>query len=89
MIQSLFMTEEITEEDIEKLKEHDVLDMTLRQLGTKMPDLKSTLIDERDQYLAHSIRHADGDKVVAVVGAAHVQGILANWTNPSSGNSLN
>lgn len=76
MILSLFMTEEITEEDIEKLKEHDVLDMTLRQLGTKMPDLKSTLIDERDQYLAHSIRHADGDKVVAVVGAGHIPGIV-------------
>jgi len=76
MFLSLFMTEEITEEDIEKLKEHDVLDMTLRQLGKKMPDLKNTLIDERDQYLAHSISHAAGDKVVAVVGAGHIPGIV-------------
>jgi len=76
MFLSLFMAEEITEEDIEKLKEHDVLDMTLRQLGKKMPDLKNTLIDERDQYLAHSISHAAGDKVVAVVGAGHIPGIV-------------
>jgi len=76
MFLSLFMAEEITEEDIEKLKEHDVLDMTLRQLGKKMPDLKNTLIDERDQYLAHSISHAAGNKVVAVVGAGHIPGIV-------------
>lgn len=76
MFLSLFMTEDISEEDIEKLKEHDVLDMTLRQLGEKMPDLKKTLIDERDQYLAHSIRRAEGAKVVAVVGAGHIPGIL-------------
>jgi len=76
MFLSLFMTDDIGEEDIEKLKEHDVLDMTLRQFGEKMPDLKKTLIDERDQYLASSIRSAAGDKVVAVVGAGHIPGIV-------------
>jgi len=76
MFLSLFMTEDIDEQDIEKLKEHDVLDMTLRQFGEKMPDLKTTLIDERDQYLAASIRSACGDKVVAVVGAGHIPGIV-------------
>ncbi|OPY85244.1 MAG: TraB family protein [Syntrophus sp. PtaU1.Bin208] len=76
MFLSLFMAEDINEEDIEKLKEHDVLDMTLRQFGEKMPDLKETLIDERDQYLAASIRSAAGNKVVAVVGAGHIPGIV-------------
>ncbi|SEM43724.1 pheromone shutdown-related protein TraB [Syntrophus gentianae] len=76
MFLSLFMAEDINEEDIEKLKEHDVLDMTLRQFGKKMPDLKETLIDERDQYLAASIRSAAGSKVVAVVGAGHIPGIV-------------
>ncbi|OPY10383.1 MAG: TraB family protein [Syntrophus sp. PtaB.Bin001] len=78
MFLSLFMADDITEEDIEKLKEHDVLDMTLRQFGEKMPDIKNTLIDERDQYLAHSISHASGNKVVAVVGAGHIPGIISN-----------
>jgi pheromone shutdown-related protein TraB len=77
MFLSLFMADDITEDDIEKLKEHDVLDMTLRQFGEKMPDIKSTLIDERDQYLAHSISHASGNKVVAVVGAGHIPGIIS------------
>jgi pheromone shutdown protein TraB len=33
------------------------------------------LINERDRYLAHMIKNAPGDKVVAVLGGAHVPGI--------------
>jgi len=73
---SLFATEEITEEEIEKLKQHDVLELALQTVGEKLPGLKTTLIDERDLYLAHTIGHAPGARVVAVVGAGHVPGIL-------------
>ena len=75
MILSLFITEDITEEDIEKLKEHDVLDLALKAVGEKLPEVKTTLIDERDQYLAYRISHAAGKRIVAVVGAGHVPGI--------------
>jgi pheromone shutdown-related protein TraB len=75
MIFSLLVSEDITEEDIEKLKEHDVLDLALKTVGEKLPEVKTTLIDERDQYLAHRISHAGGKKIVAVVGAGHVPGI--------------
>ena len=75
MILSLLISEDITEEDIEKLKEHDVLDLALKTVGEKLPEIKTTLIDERDQYLAHRIGHTDGRKIVAVVGAGHVPGI--------------
>jgi pheromone shutdown-related protein TraB len=78
MIFSLFITHEITEEEIEQLKKHDALEMALQAVGEKLPDLKSTLIDERDQYLAHTISHAQGRKIVAVVGAGHVPGIINN-----------
>jgi len=73
---SFFSTEEITEEEIEKLKQQDVLELALRTVGDKLPEVKETLIDERDLYLAHSIDHAPGKKIVAVVGAGHVPGIL-------------
>jgi pheromone shutdown-related protein TraB len=79
MILSLFITEDITEEDIEKLKEHDVLDMALKAVGEKLPEVKTTLIDERDQYLAYMISHAGGRKIVAVVGAGHVSGIQQSF----------
>jgi pheromone shutdown-related protein TraB len=75
IVLSLFIGDDITEEDIEKLKQHDVLDLALKTVGEKLPEVKTTLIDERDQYLAHRISHAAGKKIVAVVGAGHVPGI--------------
>ena len=78
MIFSLFITHEITEEEIEQLKKHDALEMALQAVGEKLPDLKAILIDERDQYLAHTISHAQGRKIVAVVGAGHLPGIINN-----------
>ncbi len=72
---SLFATDEITEEEIEKLKQHDMLELALQTIGEKLPGVKATLIDERDLYLAHTIGHAPGAKIVAVVGAGHVPGI--------------
>ena len=38
--------------------------------------LKEVLIDERDSYLAKKIKESDGEKVVAVVGAGHLNGII-------------
>jgi pheromone shutdown protein TraB len=43
-----------------------------------MPGLKTPLIDERDSYLMSTIAEAPGQRIVAVVGAGHVQGMLAN-----------
>lgn len=78
MILSLFVPEQVTEEEIENLKERDALEMAIQTTGEKLPDLKAILIDERDQYLAHTISNVSGRKVVAVVGAGHVPGIIKN-----------
>jgi len=75
LILSFFSDEEITEEEIEKLKQQDVLEYALKTIGEKLPRLKEILIDERDLYLAHTIGHAPGARIVAVVGAGHVPGI--------------
>jgi pheromone shutdown protein TraB len=37
--------------------------------------VKTPLIDERDQYLMSKIEEAPGEKIVAVVGAGHVNGM--------------
>ncbi len=79
LISSIFLGEDITEEDIEKLKEHDALELALQTFGRELPEIKVSLIDERDQFLAHSIAGASGDKLIAVVGAGHVPGILKNF----------
>ncbi|SDJ34854.1 TraB/GumN family protein [Salimicrobium halophilum] len=71
----IFSKETITEEELEKMKQQDMLDAMLEDFTENFPKLKKPLIDERDQYLAEKIRTAPGDKVVAVLGAAHVPGI--------------
>ncbi len=78
LISSVFIDEEITEEEIEKLKERDTLELALQTFGKELPEIKTTLIDERDRFLARRIDDAPGDKIVAIVGAGHVPGILDN-----------
>lgn len=72
---SIFSKDTISEEDLEKMKSQDTLNTILAEFTKSFPKLKTPLIDERDQYLAQKIKDAPGDKVVAVLGAAHVPGI--------------
>jgi len=74
---TLFERQEVTEEDLRRLREEDVLSRLMQELGDVFPGLKRVLIDERDTYLAARILQADGDRLVAVVGAGHVAGIRA------------
>ena len=75
VVYSIFSKETITEEELEKMKQQDTINAMLQEITESFPKLKKPLIDERDQYLAQKIKDAPGDKVVAVLGAAHVPGI--------------
>ncbi len=67
--------EELTEEDLEKLKTQDMLESALSELSEEFASLKTYLVDERDMYLSQKIKKAPGKCIVAVVGAAHTLGI--------------
>ncbi|MBE0501883.1 MAG: TraB/GumN family protein [Desulfuromonadales bacterium] len=73
---SMFDKTELDEEELSKLRQSDTLSAMLEELGDLLPTVKGILVDERDQYMAHHIRKAKGDKIVVVVGAAHLPGIL-------------
>src|SRR5690625_1401848 len=75
VITSIFSNETISEEELEKMKKQDTINSVLHEFTQHFPKLKKPLIDERDQYLAQKIKKAPGDKVVAVLGAAHIPGI--------------
>jgi pheromone shutdown-related protein TraB len=75
IIYSIFNKESISEEELEKMKSKDTLNAMLAEISEAFPKLKKPLIDERDQYLAQKIKEAPGEKIVAVLGAAHVPGI--------------
>jgi pheromone shutdown-related protein TraB len=79
LLLSMGAAEDITEEEIERMKQQDVLEALLAEVGRSMPMLKTILIDERDRYLAAKIRQAPGKKIAAVVGAGHLPGIRAHW----------
>ncbi len=79
LLLSLGEVEDIKEEDIERMKQEDILESLLAEVGRSLPVLKSILIDERDMYLSQKIRQSPGKKILAVVGAGHVAGIKRNW----------
>ncbi|MCH7707376.1 MAG: TraB/GumN family protein [Myxococcales bacterium] len=72
---SIFESPELTEEDLRRIRDRDVLTELMDELGEALPGLKRVLIDERDTYLAQRIREASGKRIVAVVGAGHVEGM--------------
>ena len=77
LIESAFSREKLSEEDLEKLKESSELEQMMNELANYMPSVKEVLIDERDRYLATKIFLTTEQKVVAVVGAGHMNGIEA------------
>lgn len=79
LIASILSREEVTEEEIEALKEGDMLETTFAEFAEDRQDLYLPLIDERDRYMAARIRQElsqDGHKnVLVVIGAGHLKGI--------------
>jgi len=72
----IFEKQELTEEKLAELRSKDVLSEMMDELGKAMPVLKKVIIDERDQYIAQKMKDTQGNKIVAVVGAGHVKGII-------------
>ena len=78
LVLSFFDDEEITDEDLENLKEGDFIENALKDIGAEYPELKKYLVDERDIYLSQKIRNATGKKIVAVIGKAHMNGVISH-----------
>jgi pheromone shutdown-related protein TraB len=81
LVGSLFSGDdiEITKEQIEKMKEKDQLADMMNEFAIENPEIKKPLIDERDEYLMSSIEEAKGEKIVAIVGAGHVPGMITHF----------
>jgi pheromone shutdown-related protein TraB len=75
LLASIIDRPEIDEAELRRIRDQDVLSELMRELGEELPEVKTTLIDERDAYLANKILAAEGERIVAVVGAGHVAGI--------------
>ena len=74
----LLSSEDVGEEEIEKLKQGDMLESSFGEFARESPALYETIIDERDRYMATRLRQerSDGQRqVLAVVGAGHLAGL--------------
>lgn len=76
LVASVVTNESASPEEIENLKKADAMQGMMKELADYLPAVKSVLIDERDHYLASKIFTSPGKKTLAVVGAAHVPGIV-------------
>lgn len=77
LLAGMFEKQTFDEEELARLRESDTLTVLLDELAQVLPTVKAILVDERDLYMANEIRHSPGQRVVAVVGAAHLPGISA------------
>ncbi|MCB1760821.1 MAG: TraB/GumN family protein [Gammaproteobacteria bacterium] len=79
LLASVISKEEVSEEEIESLKQGDMLETTFAEFAENRQDLYLPLIDERDRYMAARLRQEvaahEHEKVLAVVGAGHLNGI--------------
>ncbi|MDJ0860947.1 MAG: TraB/GumN family protein [Gammaproteobacteria bacterium] len=88
LMASVVSREEVSEEEVERLKEGDILETAFVQFAEEAKDLYLPLIEERDRYMAARIRQelAQGEHrhALAVVGAGHVKGIAEQLARESS-----
>ncbi len=75
LVESAFSKEQLSEAEIERLKERNELEEMMGELADFLPSVKEVLIDERDRFLASRIFEATEPLVLAVVGAGHLNGI--------------
>jgi len=88
LLSSVLSKEQVSKEEIEHLKDGDILETTFSQFAESEKDLFLPLIDERDQYMSLQLQKLlvqtsddEGDtnqkglNILAVVGAGHLAGI--------------
>ncbi|MCA0393087.1 MAG: TraB/GumN family protein [Proteobacteria bacterium] len=77
LIAGLLSSDEMGEDEIERLKEGDILESSFGEFAQGSPALYASVISERDRYMAARLREVpDGARnVLAVVGAGHLSGL--------------
>ncbi|MEN8167910.1 MAG: TraB/GumN family protein [Pseudomonadota bacterium] len=79
LLAGILSKEDVSESEIEQLKEGDILETTFAEFAEDRQDLYLPLIDERDRYMAARLREEIEGKghenLLAVVGAGHMRGI--------------
>ena len=95
LLASLLAEESVGDDEIEKLKQGDMLEASFSEFASDSPALYESVIAERDRYMAARLREvgegiggeplAPGTQVLAVVGAGHLQGLARHLRDDATG----
>ena len=80
LLAGVLTREEITEQEIERLKEGDMLETAFAEFARDRQDLYEPMIDERDRFMIARLQqetaHNTFNNVLVVIGAGHLKGML-------------
>jgi pheromone shutdown-related protein TraB len=87
LVVGIFVGEEVDQEQIENLKKGYMLHSVIDEFGESLPQIKSVLIDERDEYMTGKLEmlatSENGPKnILALVGAGHLIGMESAFGSP-------
>ena len=95
LLASLLAEESVGDDEIEKLKQGDMLEASFSEFASDSPALYESVIAERDRYMAARLREvgegiggeplAPGTQVLAVVGAGHLHGLARHLRDDTTG----
>ncbi len=89
LMAGMLSREEVSEEEIERLKQGDVLETTFAEFAADRRDLFIPLIRERDRFMAARLRQEVGRhgyrRVLAVLGAGHLAGVADQLSKAGQG----
>lgn len=80
ILAGLFFSVQIEPEEIEKMKQKDILEDMFQNLPPRYGFIKKILVEERDRYLAQKIndtvkKYPKAKRIAVVIGAGHLAGI--------------
>jgi pheromone shutdown-related protein TraB len=83
LLASVFEREQIEQDEIEKLKQGDLLESAFSEFASESKSLYESLIGERDAFMAARLREeaarsatSENRRVLVVVGAGHLKGLV-------------
>ena len=88
LVAGMFENTELDEQELANLRRSDNLSAMLEEMSELLPAAKTILVDERDAWMSHHIQQAQGNKIIAVVGAAHIPGIKRCLQQPVSADEI-
>jgi len=87
LMAALITRDKISAEDIEQLKQGDMLQSVFSEFASHSPALFRSLVSERDEYMAARIRQAIQQShhkhMLVIIGAGHLAGLQNQLTMPA------